>query len=303
MTAIQATGSSRSGVSGPRARLQTSRAYLLILPTALLYTVLLIGPLLILLIESLRPYVDGRVGGLSNGWTLANYAELMHIQYLEYFGNTVLLSLAACVTGMLLAYPVAHQIARTRSRAIRRFWVNLLVSSLFLDTLIRCYALVLFFGPTGVVLPFLHFYFGVLGNNSLLLQFQVVVGLVYIVIPISALTLVGPIENINPRLSEAALTLGASYWKSTLVTDVALSMPAVWSSFLITFTICITTFIVPLLLGNGFVIFMAGLIYERFSESADYPSGAALSILVLVLSMALVYLTSRIARFFFRSQS
>jgi ABC-type spermidine/putrescine transport system permease subunit I len=303
VTTIQAARPLRFGVPGARARLQISWVSLLILPTALLYAVLLIGPLLILLIESLRPYVDGRIGGLSTGWTLANYAELMHIQYLNYFLNTLVLSLTACVTGMLLAYPVAHQIARTRSRTIRRLWINLLVSSLFLDTLVRCYALVLFFGQTGLVLPFLHSYFGVLDNNSFLLKTQVVAGLLYIVIPISALTLVGPIENINPRLSEAASTLGASYWKSVLVTDVALSMPAVWSSFLITFTICITTFIVPLLLGNGFVIFIAGLIYERFSESADYPSGAALSILVLVLSLSLVYSASRIARFLFRSQS
>jgi len=69
-----------------------------------------------------------------------------------------------------------------------------------------------------------------------------------------------------------------------------------------TFTICITSFIVPLLLGNGFVNFVAGLIYQRFSENADYPSGAALSILVLVVSLALVYMMSRLVRAAFRWQ-
>jgi ABC-type spermidine/putrescine transport system permease subunit I len=286
-----------------RARRRGAAAFLLILPTSLIYAALLVGPLANLLIESLRPYVGGRIGGSATGWTLENYGALLHEQYAVYFGRTLELSLIACAVGVLLAYPVAHHIARTRSRRQRRLWINLLVSSLFLDALIRCYALVLFFGPTGVVLPILHAYFGILGNNAALLQCQVVIGLLYLVIPIYALTLVGPIENINPRLAEAALTLGASYWKSILVTDVALSLPAIFSSFLIVFTLCITSFIVPLILGQGFIIFIANLIAERFFDSANYPSGAALSILLLVLVLTIVYLTTRIVRLVSRASA
>ena len=271
-------------------------AVLLIVPTLLLYLLLLVGPLAILGVESFRPHIGGRIGGLSEGWTVENYSLLLRVQYAVYFRNTLLLSFVTCAIGMVLAYPVARCIARTRSLRTRRLWINLLVASLFLDTLVRCYALALFFGPTGVVLPVLRAYFGILGNNSILLQCQVVVGLLYLVIPISALNLVGPIENINPSLAEAAQTLGASYWKSALVTDVALSVPAIWSCFFITFTLCITSFIVPMLLGKGFVIFIANLIYSRFSESADYPGGAALSLLVLLLSMAIVYAVSRVAQ-------
>lgn len=278
-----------------RVRQRGSAAYLLILPTAVIYAVLLLGPLVILAIESFRPYIGGRIGG-SAGWTVDNYTALLRVQYAVYFGRTLGLSLIACVIGALLAYPVAHLIARTRSRRKRRLWINLLVSSLFLDALIRCYALLLFFGPTGVVLPVLHAYFGILGNDSLLLKCQVVVGLLYLVIPIYALTLVGPIENINPRIAEAALTLGASYWKSILVTDVVLSLPAIFSGFFITFTLCITSFIVPMILGQGFIVFIANLIYERFFDSANYPSGAALAILMVILVLAIVYLITRIAR-------
>ena len=289
---VMSTGVRRSGTLG--------LAGLLLLPTLVLYAALLVGPFLILLIESLRPYEGGRVGGLSTGWTIENYANFLHFQYFRIFRDTIPLSFIASAIGIALAYPLAHRIARTRSRGFRRFWINVLVATLFLDTLIRCYSLVLFFGPAGVVSPILQYLFDIAGNNITLLRTQVVFGLLYFAIPISVLTLVGPIENISPRLSEAAQTLGASYWKSGLAIDFRISLPAVLSSFLLTFTHSIAAFATPMILGKGFVLFIANVIYERFSESADFPGGAALSIIVLVFTLAIVYAFTRLIQLIWR---
>lgn len=266
----------------------------LIGPTTFLYAALLVVPLLLLAAESFRPYVGGRIGGTS-GWTVKNYADFLHVEYARSFRETVLLSLYASAAGLLLAFPLAHLIARTRSRMVRRVWINVLVAALFLDLLIRSYALALMFGPTGIG-PLVAEYFGIFGNDVSYVRGQVLLGLMYFVIPLSTLTLVGPIENINPKLCEAALTLGAPRWKSVLVTDVALSVPAILSSFLISFSLCVSAFTVPLILGKGFVVFVANLIYERFADIANFPSGAALSVLLLVLSLAVVYAISRSIR-------
>jgi len=274
-------------------------AWLLILPAIFLYSVLLILPLTGILLESLRPHEEGRAAGLSVGWTLDNYADFAHWEYFRVFRTTIWTSLIACVAGLLLAYPVAHLMARTRSRRVRWFWINLMVSALFLDLLIRAYALALLFGPTGIM-PLVSRLFGVSGNNVLLVQTEVVIGMLYFIVPICVLTLLGPIENINPNLREAARTLGAADWKSMLVTDVALSVPALLASFLMTFTLAISAFTIPLILGKGFVTFVANLVYARFSELADFPGGAALSVLFLVFSVGCVLAVSRLARPFMR---
>ena len=51
----------------------------------------------------------------------------------------------------------------------------------------------------------------------------------------------------------------------------------------------ISAFVVPMILGKGKVLFVSNLIYARFSEIANYPSGSAVSIAMLVMSLAIIY--------------
>jgi putative spermidine/putrescine transport system permease protein len=116
-----------------------------------------------------------------------------------------------------------------------------------------------------------------------------VLGLLHYLIPISAITLLGTIQNINPRLSEAAQALGAPRWTAHLTVTVPLCVPGLLSAFLICFTLCLSAFVVPMILGKGKVLFVSNLIYARFSEIANYPSGSAVSIAMLVMSLAIIY--------------
>lgn len=245
--------------------------------------------------ESFRPSRSGAARLPAESWTLDNYLYLLHPQYARFFVDSLVLSAIASLIALALAYPTAHMLARTASRQKRRRWLYFLISALFLDALVRTYAVSVLFGPS-VMLPILSRWLGILGNNNILVQTQVAFGLLYFMIPVATLSLIGPIENINPKLCEAALTLGAPRWKSILVTDVALSAPALLSTFLLAFSLCMSAFIIPLILGRGFILFAANLIYERFSELADFQSGAALSMLALLFSLAVVYLFTWIGR-------
>jgi putative spermidine/putrescine transport system permease protein len=84
-----------------------------------------------------------------------------------------------------------------------------LVSLLFSSVVVRVYALALTLRSSGLVGPVPR-YFGITGNNSILVQASVIAGLVHYIILIAALTLMGTIQNINPRLIEAAEALGAA---------------------------------------------------------------------------------------------
>jgi ABC-type spermidine/putrescine transport system permease subunit I len=47
--------------------------------------------------------------------------------------------------------------------------------------------------------------------------------------------------------------------------------------------------VIPMVLGKGKVLFISNLIYSRFSEIANYPSGSAIAMIMLLLSFGIIY--------------
>lgn len=269
---------------------------LLLLPALVLFVPLLGGALLVLFDESLTPYTPGRVGGTAGaGWTLQHYRELLDPAYLLYFVDTFRIGLVATALGLLAGYPVAYLIARTPSRAVRRAWIAGLVGLLFLNIIVRVYAILLSFGPLGP-LKGLSGLLGMRASDGDFAEVQVILGLLHVIMPLSALTLLGVVQNVSPRLEEAAQTLGAPRIEAFLTVTLPLSMRGVTSAFVITYAFCVSNFVVPLVLGKGIVLFVSNLVYIRFSEIHNFPSGAAISIVMLVVSVALVYGLMSLAR-------
>jgi ABC-type spermidine/putrescine transport system permease subunit I len=270
-------------------------AVLLLLPAILVFGVLLVGPLLDIVQESFREFVPGRVGSAAgSALTLANYTELGQPAYLTYFADTFRISLIATAIGLAVAFPIAHHVARRRSPGIRKLWIGFLIAMMFLSVVVRVYALALTFGPIGFLGAITRF----LGANMAgkpVTEALVIAGLLHYLIPIIALTLIGTIQNVNPALAEAAQSLGAPRWAAHLSVTVPLSARGILSAFLIGYTLSISAFVIPLILGRGRVLFVSNLIFSRFSEVADYPSGAALSVVMLALSLFIIYVVSRLA--------
>jgi ABC-type spermidine/putrescine transport system permease subunit I len=266
---------------------------LLLAPIGLAFLVLLALPFLQILNESFRTFVPGRIGSSSTApLTLFNYVELLHAAYLHYFFDTFRLGFIASTAGVAVAFPIAYFVARTRSRPARRFIISSIIMLMFLSGLVRVYALAVTFGPAGYMRQIAAF-LGLNANGPTVTEAVVVAGLLHYIIPMSVLALFGTIQNVNPRLAEAAMALGASRWYAHVSITVPLSMPGILSAFLISFTISISAFVVPMILGKGRVLFVSNLIYARFSEASNYPSGAAIAVIMTLLSLVTVYGTSK----------
>jgi putative spermidine/putrescine transport system permease protein len=265
-----------------------------ILPGTAVLTALFFAPMVTLLVESFRLYVPGRVGAASNApLTRTNYAELLEPAFLRFFVETFWISLITTIVGVLLAYPIAYRIARTPSRRRRAIAIGALVTFLFLSAVVRTYALELTFGSVGPLRPLFET-IGISPNSRTYIQYLVGAGLLQFIIPIAALTLIGTHQNIDGSLVEAAQALGAPRWKAHLSITVPLSVEGVLSAFLLAFTFSMSAFIVPMILGKGRILFLSNLIYNRFSETANYPSGAAISVVTLAVTLAIVYGISRL---------
>jgi ABC-type spermidine/putrescine transport system permease subunit I len=70
---------------------------------------------------------------------------------------------------------------------------------------------------------------------------------------------------------------------------VLLSGRGILSAFLLGYALTISSFVIPLVLGKGVVLFATNLIFNRFSEMANYPGGAAIAVVMLVLSFLIIY--------------
>jgi len=266
----------------------------LLLPAIVVFTGLFFLPMAGLFLESLRFYAPGSIGSAANApLTLANYAELLTPSFAEFFFETLRISVLASLAGMVFAFPLAYWITRRLSPRWRAIAVGFFVTLMFLSVLVRTYALELTFGAAGPLRPLL-ISLGISPNSRAYIEILVGGGLLHYIVPMATLTLLGTIQNVDPRLFDAAQALGAPGWKAHLSITLPLCVRGLLAAFLFAFTFSISAFVIPMILGKGRVLFISNLIYNRFSEIADYPSGAAISMVLFIVALAIVYVTSRL---------
>lgn len=264
-------------------------AMLLLAPSICLFLILLVLPIANVTEESFRQFVPGHIGASKDApYTIFNYTELLDPAYLFYFTETLRLSLISTIVGLLVGFPMAYMVARLRNPLWGKLAIGFLIGMMFLSTMVRVYALQLTFGPTGFS-KYICALLNTRPNSRFYTELVVIFGFLHYVIPISAITLLGTIKNINPRMAEAAQTLGSPRWKVHLGITVPLCIPGILSAFLISYTLCMSGFVVPMILGKGKVLFISNLIYSRFSEIANYPSGSAIAVVMLLLSLVIIY--------------
>jgi putative spermidine/putrescine transport system permease protein len=117
----------------------------------------------------------------------------------------------------------------------------------------------------------------------------VAIGLVYFLFPIATMALVGPINNVDQTLEQAAANLGAANTKAFFDITLPLSMPGIIASTLLTYALAVSSFIAPMFLGSGIAPMMSNIIYLRYSETFNYPGGSALAVVLLVTSLSIAY--------------
>jgi putative spermidine/putrescine transport system permease protein len=245
-------------------------------------------PLLTLAGESLRQFTPGRVGPVAGApLTLDNYRELLSGAFVDVLLTTFWIGTVAALIAEAIALPLAWYIVRRLSRRWRTLCLSFLIMLVLSSVLLKTYAIELTFGSAGAMRPLLHL-LGIAPNGRAYIEAMVIAGLVHAIIPVATLTLLGAVQAIDPRLLDAAQSLGAPVWRAHLGITLPLAFPALISSFLVSLTFAISAFVIPMVLGKGRVLFLSNMIYTRFSDIANYPSGAAVSLAMLALSMLVI---------------
>ena len=185
---------------------------------------LFVLPMAGLFVESFRLFVPGSIGSAADApFTLANYAELLTPSFAGFFFQTLRISLLASLAGMFFSLPLAYWITRRLSPRWRAIAVGFFVTLMFLSVLVRTYALELTFGAAGPLRSTL-LALGISPNGRGYIEILVGAGLLHYIVPMSTLTLLGTIQNVDPRLTDAAQALGAPAWKAHLSVTLPLCM-------------------------------------------------------------------------------
>jgi putative spermidine/putrescine transport system permease protein len=231
--------------------------------------------------------------------SLANYARFLgDPYYLRTLLLTLKLSLVTTVSALVLGYVVAFYLVRSlRSRTARRLAYLIVVAPLFTSSIVRSFGWMVGLGNNG----FLNRWLLELGivDRPLRLIFNetgVVIALTHILLPFMVLSIAAVLQNIDPALEEAAMDLGASRLTTFLTVTLPLSLPGVVAGSLIVFTLAMSAYVTPAVLSGGRLKVVPMLIYEQYISVFDWGFGAAMAMILLMLTLAITAFYTRLLR-------
>jgi ABC-type spermidine/putrescine transport system permease subunit I len=265
-------------------------------PYALLLLFFLIVPLANVALFSIHRYSPTKVA--LPELTFDNFRKIADLYYLRLFARTLKLGLITTVICAVLAYPLAYWLARVRPR-LQAIGMFLLIMPLMVSAVIRIFGWIVILGRKGLLNEAL----AALGLEPVRLLYTdtaVVIGLVNVFLPFMALPLMAAIERIPPSLEEAARNLGASWYHVFRRIILPLSMPGLISGSLLVYSISISAFVTPALMGNSRERMAAQQIYDEVLVSFNWPSASSLALTLVLLTLGLMfsalYVTRRAAR-------
>lgn len=233
-----------------------------------------------------------------HSWTLDNYKELLRV---NVYGQTLLRSMwiAARVMlfSLLLGYPLAYYLSFHAGQKKDLFY-QLVIIPLWVSYLVRAYAWKTILGSDGVLNTLLQYVHLTKHPLEFLLYspFAVVLTLTHIYTPFAFLPIYASLEHIPRNLVEASHDLGASRLQTFWRVIFPLSIPGVLAGATFAFVLSLGDFLAPLLLGGPSGIMISNIVVSLFGAAYNWPLGAAISFCMLLIVLALLFLSESLEK-------
>lgn len=223
-------------------------------------------------------------------FTTANYQRLFDPNYVQIYGTSLIVAFLTTAICIIIGYPFSFLIARTTSK-YKALLYMLIIIPLWTNSLIRIYGWRTFLGTNGwlnTILTTLHI-------TSEPVQFlfnrgATVLGMVYCLFPFMVLPLYTAIEKLDKSLLEASSDLGAKGPSTFMRVILPLTMSGIFSGSIMVFIPSLGYFFVADILGGGNSDVIGNLIERQFQSGNNWPLGAALSIILILITLLLVKL-------------
>ena len=264
------------------------RNWLLVAPAGAWFLVMLVLPLSVVLVFSFGE--RGPAGGYVPAFTFEQYANLP--ARLTAFKNTLILAPLGTLAALLIAYPLAYQLAVRTDPKWKTILLVLVIVPFWTSILIRSYAWIFILGGRG--LPALLEAIGIEGVRLIYTPFAVTIGIVYGYLPLMVFPIYVALDRLDKRLLEASSDLGARPFRTFLQVTLPLSIPGVATGCLLVFILLMGEFLIPALLGGGKVFFVGNALVDLFLQSRNWAFGSAVAFTLIVIMLITVTIYMRL---------
>ncbi len=286
-------------------RKDVRKRWLLSAPALIIVFFAAIGPLFIMLLYSFM--VKGDYGDVKfwqfslDGWfkvflerDIFDNSVTLADAHLTVLWRSIKLSLTTTVLCLIFGFPTAYFIA-TRPERWRDVWLFLVTIPFWTNLLIRTFAVQELIRNEGIINSLL-LRVGVIAApiQMMFTDFAVMVGMVYVFLPLMVLPLYASMEKLDFHLIEAGYDLYAGRFQVLRRIIVPLVKPGIIAGSILVFIPALGAYVTPRLLGGGKSLMLGNLIDLQFGQGRDWPLGSALSITLMAIVMAalLVYVRS-----------
>ena len=267
---------------------ERERNWLLVAPAGAWLLVMLVLPLSVVLIFSFGERAPA--GGWVPAFTFEQYANLP--ARLSAFKNTLTLAPLGTLAALIIAYPLAYQLAVRTDPRWKTILLVLVIVPFWTSILIRSYAWIFILGGQG--LPALLEVFGVEGVRLIYTPFAVTVGIVYGYLPLMVFPIYVALDRLDKRLLEASSDLGARPLTTFLRVTLPMSISGIATGCMLVFILLMGEFLIPALLGGGKVFFVGNALVDLFLQSRNWAFGSAVAVMLILVMLVTVTVYMRL---------
>ncbi|MFB2567078.1 ABC transporter permease [Rhizobium sp. IMFF44] len=210
--------------------------------------------------------------------------------------RTIEVALITTAISLFIGFIAAYLIAQMPGRA-KSVMIIAAVFPLLTGVVVRSFAWLIILGKNGILNTIL-LSIGVIGEplSMLYTEGSVIVAMVYLFVPLMILTLVGVLEGIPQDLIQAATSLGATPAATFRQVILPLATPGLIVGAVLVFTGSFTSYATPQLLGGEKQMMMGTFLYQRAMVTFDWVGASTIAAIMVVVTIGIVTIMSRLAR-------
>jgi putative spermidine/putrescine transport system permease protein len=265
-----------------------------LLPGLLYLLFFFIVPLCILLRYSFYTGVTG-TASIHGYVTLQNYIDFFRDPYfVKVFWSSLRIAAEVCIADVILAYPVAYFLARSRSP-----WVPVISGLSYLpllaSTVVTSFGWMIILSDTGFLnhmllsLGIIHAPVKIMYSES-----GVVTALIQSTLPFMIVSIRNVLFMVDHFTEEAASTLGAHPYQVFFRITLPLSFPGIAAGTLLVFVTSMSAFVTPELIGGGQVPTLASIVLRETQMNLNWSLSSTISVIILIMTLIVVFSYNRL---------
>jgi putative spermidine/putrescine transport system permease protein len=262
-------------------------ALLLLMPGSILLIVFLILPLVNILFPTI----------FNGGFTLDSYISYLKDEYfIKIFIRTLKIAVISTLVCMVFGVPTAYYISRCNKNR-RGLLLAITFFPLLTNSVIRSFAWINILGRKGIVNTLLM-NLGIIEKPLTLLytEFSIIIGSIYLFLPLMIITTAGIMENIDNDMMEAAESLGANRLLAFIKVILPISLSGIIVGSVLVFTGTLTAYTTPQLLGGNKNLVLATFIYQKSMSLGDWTGASVIAAIMIITTIIVIKVFNLISK-------